>query len=798
MYNLGDQFKFDLNKAMVNPECIVKGNSYRFSILSPSLIRLEYSANGIFNDLPTLKVWYRNFEKPNFNVTDENNILTITTDFFTLVYNKEKNFFGGKLNPSANLKVTSNITNKIWYYTCPEVRNYQAPAYMLSDTKHVRINSLFSIQGFVSLDDSDTDRFDEYGCLVKNDNKHIDIYLFMYGNKFLTCLKDYYNITGYPSLLPRYVFGNWWSRNITYTEEDITKMVEDFKENNIPLSVILLNDSWSKRDSFNRPSFTFNRDLFSVPQNMINSLHQENIHLGLTVNPMNGFSSVEDNYNSLINYVKPNEQGIVPFNVFNTIDIDAYLKLILHPLDSMNIDFYNVDYFDVNHLEELMLLKHYMLLDTKRNIDKRPLLYGYNANIMSHRYSVLYYGKSMVTWDTLVHISRFNCESANMGVSWWSHDIGGFYKGIEDTELYTRFIQLGVFCPILKLNSDSGKYYKRYPWKWGIKTYEIAKNYLNFRHRLVPYLYAENYRYHKLGVPFIQPLYYQYPEFYDDEIYANDYYFGTQLFVSPIVKHKDYIMNRTIHRFFIPDGVWYDFVTGKKFPGGRKYVSFFRDEDYPVFAKAGAIIPLSMNTMDNNIGIPTDLEIQIFPGRNNVFNLYEDDGISNKYENGEYLITNIEYNYLPNNYTVIIRPVAGNRGVIPETRNYKINFRNTKQSDNVISYVNNTKIENISYVSKNDFIVELKNVPTLEQLTLNCKGKDIEIDALRIINEDIEGILNYLPIETEVKEIIDSIIFNPETTIKQKRLQIKRISSKKLERKYVELFVKLLDYISQV
>ena len=242
MYNLGDQFKFDLNKAMVNPECIVKGNSYRFSILSPSLIRLEYSANGIFNDLPTLKVWYRNFEKPNFNVTDENNILTITTDFFTLVYNKEKHFFGGKLNPSANLKVTSNITNKIWYYTCPEVRNYQAPAYMLSDTKHVRINSLFSIQGYVSLDDSDTDRFDEYGCLVKNDNKHIDIYLFMYGNKFLTCLKDYYNITGYPSLLPRYVFGNWWSRNITYTEEDITKMVEDFKENNIPLSVILLND----------------------------------------------------------------------------------------------------------------------------------------------------------------------------------------------------------------------------------------------------------------------------------------------------------------------------------------------------------------------------------------------------------------------------------------------------------------------------------------------------------------------------------------------------------------------------
>lgn len=217
-----------------------------------------------------------------------------------------------------------------------------------------------------------------------------------------------------------------------------------------------------------------------------------------------------------------------------------------------------------------------------------------------------------------------------------------------------------------------------------------------------------------------------------------------------------------------------------------------------MFAKAGAIIPLSMNIENNNTLVPTDLEIQIFPGRNNVYNLYEDDGISNKYENGEYLLTNIEYNYLPNNYTVIIRPIAGNKGVIPEKRNYKINFRNTKKSDNVITYVNNKKVENTTYVDNNDFIVELKDIPTLEQLTINCKGKDIEIDALRIINDDIEGILTDLPIETEVKEIIDSIIFDPNTTIKQKRIKIKKISNKKLERKYVELFVKLLDYISQV
>lgn len=798
MYNLGDQFKFDLNKACANPECIIKGEKYRFTILTPSLIRLEYSPNGIFNDLPTLNIWYRNFEKPEFTALENDNKLVISTSFFSLTYLRETSFNGRKFNQASNLSVTNLITNKTWYYNYQEIKNYETHVYMSNGAKGKKVKSLFSLDGFVTIDDSKTDYFDEFGCLVKNESNNTDIYLFMYGTKFFTCLKDYYKVTGQPILLPRYAFGNWWSRNITYDEESINKLITDFKSHDIPLSTILINDSWSIRTSDNKQSFSFNKDLFNNPKALVDSVHSSNIRLGITINPMNGFSNVEENYELLKKYLQPNDKGIIPFNVLNNRDIDAYLKLIIHPLDNLGIDFYNIDYFDEKKLQELMLLKHYNMFDIKRDKSRRPMIFGYNANVMAHRYGILYYGKSISSWEELDLISKFNCETANLGISYWSHDIGGFHKGIEDMELFTRFIQLGVFCPILRLNSDSGKYYKRYPWKWGIKTYNITKNYLIFRHKLIPYLYSENYRYHKNGIPFIQPLYYQYPSLYDDELYSNEYYFGSQLFISPIVKHKDYIMNRTIHKFYMPEGIWYDFVTGKKFPGGRKYVSFFRDEDYPVFAKAGAIIPLSMNIENNNTNVPTDLEIQIFPGRNNVYNLYEDDGISNKYEDGEYLLTNIEYNYLPNNYTVIIRPIAGNKGVVPEKRNYKINFRNTKKSDNVITYVNNTKVENKTYIDNNDFIVELKDIPTLEQLTINCKGKDIEIDALRIINDDIEGILTYLPIETEVKEIIDSIIFDQNTTIKQKRIKIKKISNKKLERKYVELFVKLLDYISQV
>ena len=87
-------------------------------------------------------------------------------------------------------------------------------------------------------------------------------------------------------------------------------------------------------------------------------------------------------------------------------------------------------------------------------------------------------------------------------------------------------------------------------------------------------------------------------------------------------------MNRVIQKFYLPEGLWYDFVTGKKFPGGHKYVSFFKDEDYPVFAKAGAIIPMANNKNLNDTTPPNDMEIHIFPGQSNSYKLYEDDGIS--------------------------------------------------------------------------------------------------------------------------------------------------------------------------
>ncbi len=803
MYKLGEHFEVDYEKAMAREESIFQGKKYRITILTESLVRFEYNEEGIFEDRPTKVVWNRNFDVPQFQVKEDEKYLELSTKYFKVSYVKEKSYYGGKLNPTSNLKVDLLNSDRFWYYGHPEVRNFGAPKIRLANKrwKYDYERGLYSVDGFVSLDDSESEIISENGVIFNREQKGIDIYLFTYLNDFQLCLKSYYMLTGFPALIPRYALGNWWSRNEDYDDMSLKKLIDEFGYKDIPISIVLLNEEWHL-NNYNeeknlKTGFTFNKDKFKEPYGMISYLHSKGIRVGLNINPTQGIYPYEEYYENAKKHLAPNENGVIPFNALDPKFIDVYLKMMIHPLDALEIDFYWLDTNpNINKLNTF-IINHYQFYDMKRNYKRRPMILANNASVASHRYPILYSGKTLVDWKTLKLIPFFNASASNIGVAWWSHDIGGYFKGIEDNELYTRFVQLGVFSPILKFGSEKGKYYKREPWRWSIKTYMIVKDYLNLRHRLIPYLYSEAYKHYKEGHFIIEPIYYRYKEMYDDLLYRNHYYLGSQFFISPIIAKKNYIMNRTIHKFYIPDGIWYDFVTGKKFPGGRSYVSFFREQDYPVFVKAGAIIPLSNEENLFNTTPPKNLEIQIFPGCSNTYQLYEDDGMSDLYNKGFYIKTNIDYNYLPNNYTVIIRAMEGKSDIIPKFRNYKIRFRNTKRAKDVITHINEEQVGNKSYVEGLDFIVEVDNVSTIGQLTINCKGKDIEIDAIRLINDDIESIISDLTIETEMKEQIDEVIFS-EIPMKKKRIAVRKLRRKGLEQKFVRLFLKLLEYIEQV
>lgn len=801
MSELKEHFKMDYN-ILPNISSVVQGNKYRITVLSEILVRLEYSETGTFEDRPTELVINRKFNPIKFEKHEDNKYLTIKTKYFTLTYQKEMPFFGSKVSPDQYLRVNLNDTDKYWYPLHPEVRNFLGTAYSLdgSDGQAKLTKGLYSTDGFVSINDSDSLIFNEDGSLGKRTDKRVDIYLFMYKRDFGACLKDYFTLTGYPPLIPRYSLGVWWNRNTDYNSKDLEKLVFNFNKHEIPLSIIMLSDKWHRQNDKMKSGFTFDEKLFKRPKRMTDYLHSKNVRLAVKVNPVEGISDKEDYFPAYIKGAGVEGTGVVPFNVFNKDELSSYLDNLIHPLMNYGVDFFCIDYNNIKDLTTLRTLTHYHFDDFKQLVNRRGIVLARNALVASHRYPIHYTGETLVSWKNLEMLPSFNSTAANVGLSWISNDIGGYTGGTEDGELYTRFVQFGCFSPILRISCDQGKYFKREPWVWDIKTQSVVSEYLRLRHALIPYLYSEAYRYSRVGLPLIQPIYYRYPEIYDEPLYKNEYYFGSNLFVAPITSKKDTLMDRTVLKLFLPDGVWYDFINGKRYVGGKRYTTFYKEEDYPVFAKAGTIIPLAILDRNdlNDTNPPKNMEIQIFPGASSNYEMYEDDGLSSLYEQGFYLLTSIDYTYQANNFTVIIRPVAGKSGIITDMRSYKIRFRNTKEPEEVSIHCGEESISTYnSYIDDLDYVIELPPLSTLKQITINCKGKDIEIDALRLINDDIDSILSDLPIETKTKDMLGEILFS-NLDVKQKRIRIRKLRKYKLNQRYINLFLKLLEYIAEV
>ena len=801
MYDLGSNFKIDLTYSKTPSSFVYRGKTYRISIISDTLIRFEYSETGSFNDYPTFFAQNRSFGKPKVSVVEDENILIIRNDNFVLEYKKNKNFVGSKIFPEQNLKVTITNTEKIWFFNHPEVRNFKGTSYSLDDYNgNANLDKgLFSLDGFTSFDDSRTPILDASGNIIAPNYKNIDTYLFVYNDNFGIGLRDYFNLTGLPLLIPRYALGVWWNKNEEYNEANILELVNSFKKYKIPFSVLLLGEYARSKNQYSDISFSFNKKIFPNPNALSSYLHKNGIYLGTNIKTDGIISVEEEHHADFAKIYTTDSDKNIPINVYNSALMDGLLKGIINPYLNSGVDILWVDDNNKNNTLRNFAANYYLYKNFSSNNNKRGLILSRNFGIAPHRYSVLYSGNTNINWKTLKFLPFFNATASNIGVSWWSHDIGGYKGGIEDAELYMRYVQLGVYSPILRLSSDAGKYYKREPWKWDAKTFSITHEYLELRHRLIPYLYSEAKKYASFGSPLVQPLYYKYPETYDEPLYKNEYYFGSELFISPIVTPKDSVMNRVVHRIFLPQGIWYDFKTGKKFTGGRRYVTFYRDEDYPVFAKTGAIIPMAVLNPENinDVSSPKTLEIHIFPGRSNTYKLYEDDGYSLKYKNGYSYTTEINYYYKENDFSVSLEPKEGTKEVVPETRNYIIRFRNTKYTDGVQVFSNEINVPFKSYIDDNDFVISFNDIPSDAKVFVYCRGKDIEIDASRAINDDLEGIITDLSITTELKVILDSILFS-DKPIKDKRIEIRKLKRKGLPTIFVKMFIKLLEYIAEV
>lgn len=215
-----------------------------------------------------------------------------------------------------------------------------------------------------------------------------------------------------------------------------------------------------------------------------------------------------------------------------------------------------------------------------------------------------------------------------------------------------RWVQLGCFSPFLRLHSSDSVFNTREPWAFTRETHDVCAQFLRLRHRLVPYLYSANATACQTYKSLVEPVYYDHPARPEAYAYKNQYTFGSQLLVLPVVAPADKTTRLAKTTGWLPPGQWYDIMpalSGRQAMvyEGDQIVTLYRTlEEYPVLAKQGAIIPLDAAAgadIPNGCPIPEAIEIVLVPGANGSFHLVEDDGTGAEWEQIKLSTTPIKY-----------------------------------------------------------------------------------------------------------------------------------------------------------
>jgi hypothetical protein len=324
----------------------------------------------------------------------------------------------------------------------------------------------------------------------------------------------------------------------------------------------------------------------------------------------------------------------------------------------------------------------------------------------NHRYPIGFSGDAHVTWDSLAFQPYFTATAANVNYGWWSHDIGGHMGGVEDPELYARWVQFGVLSPILRLHSTSNPFHERRPWGWDAETERVATAALRLRHRFIPYLYTMAWRNHVHHQPPVRPLYHEYPALESAYHCPDQYLFGTELLAAPYVTPLDPDLRLSRQALWLPPGQWFDFFSGARYTGDGWHPVYGDLDDIPLFARAGAIVPLSTGDAVCN---PEELAIHVFPGADNDFALYEDDG------RAAHSLTPITTSWSDDEWSVTVGPIVGESGHLPVQRAWTVCFRGAVAEAKVSA---NADITTAYDLESRTLRVKAARLPPTESLTV--------------------------------------------------------------------------------
>ena len=690
---------------------VVRFGPARFTVLAPALVRLEWDPRKRFEDRASQFAINRRLAVPAFGVRPEGGALTIETGSLEIRFEND-----GRPFHAGNLAIRRKDWpgDRFWRPGDEARGNLGGTARTLDKVSGATAlePGIISRDGWAVVDDSRSLVFEanyESGWLTPRSAPEegpapIDWYYFGHGRDYRAALRDFTSIGGRIPLPPRFVFGVWWSRYWAYTDEELKAIVREFGKNYVPLDVLVVDMDWHLEGW---TGYTWDRRKFTDPEGFLKWCHEQGLRVTLNLHPAEGVTRHEERFAEFCRAVgfDPEVVWHVPFDCADPVFMRAYFEVLHRPLEEQGVDFWWLDWQQgdasaVEGLDPLWQLNHLHWHDMEKRATrtggtpvppghtgkmpvppehtgkmpvppehtgkmpvppggKRPLIFSRWGGMGNHRYPIGFSGDTISDWDSLAFQPRFTATAANVGYGYWSHDIGGHYHGPVDAELYLRWIQYGVFSPILRTHTTKHPLAERRIWEFPT-VFEAAREAMWLRSRLVPYIYTAARQAHDTGVSLCRPMYYDWPE--HDEAYRrpDQYMFGDDLLVAPVTTPVDTDTGLATIDIWLPPGTWCDFFAGDKLEGDRVIRREAALDEVPVYARAGAIIPLAQPTMRTR-DLPRHLQgVRLLRGERGEASYYEDDGETVGYERGEHAITVYRQRRAdPSRHMIEIEPARG-------------------------------------------------------------------------------------------------------------------------------------------
>lgn len=450
-------------------------------------------------------------------------------------------------------------------------------------------------------------------------------------------LAEYTRLTGKPVMPPKWALGYMQSHRTLAGPEEPLQIARTFREKKLPCDALIYLGTGYCTNGWNtgHGSLTFNPNAFDHPAEQIQALHDLDFKIVLHVNraPRNLFgASIDEESDSrrhIRNYWERHRE-----------------------IFALGVDGWWPDDGDELPLEA-RLARHRLYYEgpLRDRPGVRPWSLHRTGYAGAQRYGGwIWSGDIDGKWETLAAQVSVGLNHGLSLTPFWGTDTGGFYPSPELTgELYTRWFEFSAFCPLFR--SHGRTWHLRLPWGWNTGEYgpkehpdrlhpdpselhnpevePICKKYLELRYRLLPYNYTLARQSRDTGLPMMRALWLHYPDDPEAVKLGDEYLWGRDFLVAPVIEKG--VESR---RVYLPAGSWYDWWTNDKLEGQRWIERSVDLATLPLYARAGAIIPLDPVRQYTAQSVSEPTALRVFPGADGAFTLYDDDGRSPSYRDG--------------------------------------------------------------------------------------------------------------------------------------------------------------------